>query len=105
MALQQLDQQAALQRAQLAAAVVLLQHRSQLLPQAGQAGRRGTVGNVEQGVEKLLPQLAVGDSAEGGLPGLKTARLISGRRFAGDAFNLLKTPLVFHTPPSLVTCM
>lgn len=63
-ALQQLNHQATLQRAQLAA-VVLLQDRRQFSTQTLQVGQRGTVRNVQQDVEELLPQVAVRNPAEG----------------------------------------
>lgn len=103
-ALQQLHQQTALQRPQLAAAVVLLQDTRQLFPEVGQARRRGAVRDVQQSVEKLLPQLAVGNSVgKTHLEPFREADLWEpGGR--GES-NLLNTPLVLHTPPSLVTCM
>ena len=61
--LQQQNHQAALERSQFAA-VVLQQDGRQFAAEARQAGRRGAVGHVEQRVEELLPQLAVGMSAE-----------------------------------------
>lgn len=58
-ALQQLNHQAALERRQLAG-VVPLQDGRQLVAEPLQVGRGITVGNVEQSVEKLRPQVAVG---------------------------------------------
>lgn len=58
-ALQQLNHQAALERRQLAA-VVPLQDRRHLVAEPLQVGRGTAVGNVEQSVEELRPQVAMG---------------------------------------------
>lgn len=60
-ALQQQNHQAALERGQFAA-VVLLQDGRQFAAEAPQARQRAAVRHVQQSVEELLPQVAVGVS-------------------------------------------
>ena len=58
-ALQELDDQTCLQRGQLGP-VVLLQDAAQTAPQLTQAGQGTAVLHVQQSVEQLVPQVAVG---------------------------------------------
>lgn len=105
MVLQQLDHQAALQRRQLAA-VVLLQDGGEPAAEAPQARQRAAVRHVEQRVEELQPQVGVGVPEEEEEEETKSGGAEEEPRFSRRLrVYLLKTPFVLHLPPSLDTCM